>query len=122
MPKRQTIRKGGQVYELKHISEFGPLEQHSLNRDGQEFAEIWNSSEDLRDENGKPTDRGARVLLLLNRLFDEVLIADDDVKASFDAGQRAQVVLSFTVAPARQLAQLMAMISSQPGSQPVTTS
>lgn len=117
-PKRATIRYRKRLYELRNISEFGPIEQHGLNRDGQEFAEIWQSREEITEDDAK----GQRLLLLTDRLLDKVLDAPDDIRSQLTEGEKARVVLAFTVAPAKQLAQLAQLIqqvAQQPGNESV---
>jgi hypothetical protein len=89
-------------YEMRQIGDFGIAAQQRLNRDGREFYALWTADEELTDDQGK------RLKLLLERMFH----GDKDVPALLDApktvlrklndGDKADVVLSFTLAPLRK--------------------
>lgn len=91
-PERPTVEIDGTLYELHVLDDFSIEEQHRLTVDGNEYDRLW-SSENLTSKQEK------RLSLLLNRMFEMVLIAPPEVKAKLNPSQRSQVVLAFTLAP-----------------------
>jgi hypothetical protein len=94
----QTVRSGGKLYRLKTLDEFGLARQQRLNRDFSEFSELYRSSEELSD-----TDE-QRLVMLLDRVFGDVLDAPASVKKKLTETQKAAVVLGFMLAPSMQQA------------------
>jgi hypothetical protein len=95
---RPTIRYAKQQYELKTLSEFGIRTQQKLTRDGREFSRLWTADDELTENELE------RLEMLLNRMYDQVLDAPNEIKASLNDAQRSQVVLAFTLAPLHQAA------------------
>ena len=93
-PKRPTVRKGGVLYELAILDDFGISDQQALTRDGREFFRLWSSEQELAK-----TER-QRLEMLLKRMFARVLELPDEV--TLTDGEKAQVVLGFTLAPLAQ--------------------
>lgn len=103
--ERETVRlRDGSIRELRNLNEFGVGEQHQLRRRGQEFDRLWESEEDLKDE------EKARLTFLTNELFERLVDAPQTVKKRVKEGDRAQIVLIFTSAP---YASLLAMARAQ---------
>lgn len=98
-PERDFIKFGGNLYEIRRLDDFGIGKQRRLDRDGREFAQLWSSKDDF-DEGG---DDDTRLKFLLDRIFEDLLDASDDVKAEFKDAQKAKVVLDFSLAPLREL-------------------
>ena len=98
-PDRDYVKKGGKLYEIRRLDDFGIGKQRRLDRDGREFAQLWNSSEDFDDD----SDSGQRLDFLLNRIFDDLLDAPDEVRDEFADAAKAKVVLDFSLAPLREL-------------------
>ena len=96
-PVRPTIDVDGKLYELRQNRDFGIAKQQQLNRDGREFGALWNSEKRLTSTQEK------RLVLLLERLFTQVLDAPDEVRARFADADKADVVLHFTLAPLRKM-------------------
>lgn len=101
-PVRPTVRikskrhPEGKLYELRELNDFGLLEQHALKRDGAEFDRLWRRDKLTKTE-------GQRIEMLLERLFDQALIVPDedaDIKTRLRDGQKANVIMLFTSAPA----------------------
>lgn len=82
----------GTLVELRLMREFGIAEQQALTQDGAEYEKLWNKRQLTHKE-------AQRLKLLLDRMFDRVLVADPKVKALIDDQQRANVVQAFTYAP-----------------------
>lgn len=102
---RDTIRHGGKLYEIQAVHEFGAREQHRLERDNREFRKLQASDEELSE------DQESRLDLLVNRMFDMVLIAPASVKKRMSDAQKAGVVTAFSYAPALRLARLQQMLT-----------
>lgn len=95
---RATVKlRDGSLREVKELRDFGAIQGQEIRRDSQEFTELWNSRDEL---NG---DQGARLTMLVNRLFETVVDAPKTVKATVSEGDRAQIVLAFTGAPLQTL-------------------
>jgi hypothetical protein len=91
-PKRLTIKIDGERYEIATMNDLGVQEQARRDREGTEFRELF--------EKKKPSKAdGERLKELLDRLFDEVCLAPEEVKARLSDYQRQQVVVTFTAAP-----------------------
>jgi hypothetical protein len=115
-PIRPRVRRHGEQYEVKTLGEFGIRKQQQLNRDGREFAQLW-SSEDELDES-----QLERLDMLLQRMFEEVFVAPDDVRAQMNDAERSRVVLHFRLAPLQQVAAALAKATEdEPRDQPSTT-
>lgn len=99
---KPTWEIDGKFYELRQIGDFGIAAQQRLNRDGREFYQLWTADEELTDDQGK------RLKFLLERMFhgDEtvasLLDAPKSVLRKLNDGDKADVVLSFTLAPLRK--------------------
>ena len=107
-PVRPTIDVDGKLYELRQNRDFGIAAQQQLNRDGREFGTLWNSEKRLTGTQEK------RLVMLLERLFKQVLDAPEDVRARFADADKADVVLHFTLAPLRKMmAEAMAAQAAQ---------
>jgi hypothetical protein len=110
-PKRPTIRiitedhPVGRLYEIKVRADFGIRDQQTLTRDGREWNALWNSDEELSD------DQADRLKLLLDRMFDKVLDAPATVRKQVGDEHRAEVVTVFT--NARLLMTAMAQAKAQ---------
>lgn len=124
-PTRDTVQVDGKFYEIARLDDFGIFEQQKLDRDGREFSALWTSMDQLTDDQGK------RLKMLLDRIFDKLLPdAPKAVKAKFKDAKRAELVLGFSVAPARDqmfqalAAQLVRNAQSQEArvDEPVTAS
>jgi hypothetical protein len=103
--ERETVQlRDGSIRELRNLNEFGVGEQHQLRRRGQEFDRLWESDEDLTDQ------ETARLKFLTNELFDRLVVAPTSVKKRVQEGDRAQIILIFTSAP---YASLLAMARAQ---------
>lgn len=102
---RETVRHGGKLYELKATHEFGAREQHRLERDNREFRKLQASEDELTE------DQEARIDLLVDRIFNMVLIAPVSVKKRMSEAQKAGVVSAFSYAPAMRLALLQQMLT-----------
>lgn len=116
-PKRPTVNikhkdeKGETVerlFELRINDDFGIEMQQRLARDGAEFERLWNT-DDL-----KPAQR-KRLKLLLDRMFNQVLDAPKEVREQLRDGQRAQVVLCFTLAPLAAAAKAQKSLETMAG-------
>jgi hypothetical protein len=97
--ERPTLRvhashsdKEGVIVELRLMREFGIAEQQRLTQDGAEYEKLWNKPNLSKKE-------GERLKVLLDRMFDKVLVADAKLKAKIDDQQRSSVVTAFTYAP-----------------------
>jgi hypothetical protein len=102
---RETVKHGGKLYELKATHEFGAREQHRLERDNREFRKLQASEEELSD------DDEARLDMLVDRIFNMVLVAPVSVKKKMTEAQKAGVVSAFSYAPAMRLALLQQMLT-----------
>lgn len=91
-PKRPTITIDGEMFELKVLGDFGIEEQQRIHREGADYQDLWNRS-DLNKAGQK------RMKMLLEHLFAKVLDAPPEVKNKLNDEQKAQVVLTFMVAP-----------------------
>lgn len=91
--KRPTVRFEAKLYEIRRLGEFGIAKQRLLQRDGREFALLWDSDDELTQ------DQDQRLKMLLDRVFEEVLDAPVDVRQKMGDGDRARVVLGFRIAP-----------------------
>jgi hypothetical protein len=98
-PERERIKKGGKLYEIRRLDDFGIAKQRRLDRDGREFAQLWNNSEDF-DEG---SEQDVRLKFLLDRIFSELLDAPEDIREGFKDAEKAKVVLDFSLAPLREL-------------------
>lgn len=117
-PDRETLKVGGKLYEIKRLDDFGIGRQRRLDRDGREFAQLWNKAEELTD------DEDVRLKFLLDRIFEDLLDAPEDVRGSFSDSQKAKVVLDFSLAPLRELLAenlRQAMKENEAGNQASTT-
>lgn len=99
---RPTIDIDDKLYELKTIGDFGIGKQQILNRDGREFYQLWTSEDEL-DENQQK-----RLKFLLERMYAEVLDAPKSVARKLNDSEKADVVLTFTLAPLRKAMQAAA--------------
>lgn len=97
---RPFIKVDGDPYELAVKDDFGIEEQHRLTAYGRRFDELF------KRNNLSEKDRG-RLKLLLDYMFDKVLLAPDEIKRKLGDDQRSQVVLAFTYAPLAKAVALM---------------
>jgi hypothetical protein len=97
-PDRPTVKWHGDLYELARLDDFGIATQQALTRDGREFSTLW-SAEDELDQNQR-----ARLKMLLERMFEQVVMAPKAVKRRFSDAEKSRVVLAFTIAPLAQAA------------------
>lgn len=102
-PERPVWDIDGKLYDVRVMDDFGIAAQQRLNRDGRDFYQLWNAEEDLTD------DQEARMEQLLDRMFfgDEkapsIIDAPKTLLRKLGAGSRAEVVLTFTLAPLQKL-------------------
>ena len=95
---RETIVFGGAEYGLRSLErDFGLEEEHRLKNEGQEFLKLWESEKLSQAKYRRMTE-------LLDRIFNVVLDAPDDVKAKITPGQRHEVFMAFMLAPLRRAA------------------
>ena len=104
---RDTVRLKGVLYELHAAHEFGAIEQHRLERDNREFRTLQGSEHELTE------DQEQRLDMLVERIFEKVLIAPAAVKRKMTGPQKAAVVSAFSYAPVVKLARLRAAIEQQ---------
>ncbi|MGH3171873.1 MAG: hypothetical protein ACRDN0_39195 [Trebonia sp.] len=114
----------GKIYDIRSMDDFGVRAQRRLNQDGREFYQLWNSAEDLTD------DQDMRLEQLLDRMFfgDEkapsLIDAPKTLLRKLGSSARADVVLTFTLAPLQKLllaaAQTEVEMESAGVSEPVT--
>lgn len=99
-----TVERGqwdidGKLYDVRVLDDFGLAAQRRLNNDGQEFYRLWASTEDLTD------DQEARMEQLLDRMFfgdqkaPSLIDAPKTLLKKLGVASRAEVVLTFTLAP-----------------------
>jgi hypothetical protein len=99
---RPTWEIDGKFYELRQLTDYGIAAQQRLNRDGREFYQLWTSDDELTDDQGK------RLKFLLERMFNgdalvaQLLDAPKGLVRKLNDGDKADVVLSFTLAPLRK--------------------
>jgi len=102
-PDRPVWDIDGKLYDVRVMDDFGIGAQRRLNRDGREFYQLWSATEDLTDE------QEARMEQLLDRMFfgDEkapsIIDAPKTLLRRLGTGSRADVVLTFTLAPLQKL-------------------
>lgn len=99
---RPTIEIDGKFYDLRVLGDFGIGKQQTLNRDGREFYQLWTSDDELTEDQQK------RLKQLLERMYAEVLDAPKTVMRKLNDAEKADVVLTFTLAPLRN-----AMLAAQ---------
>lgn len=110
--ERPTWEIDGKLYELRTLADYGIAAQQRLNRDGREFYSLWTADEELDDDQGK------RLKFLLERMFHgdalvaSLLDAPKTVLKRLRDGDKADVVLAFTLAPLRKAA--LAAASTDP--------
>ena len=98
LPDRPTVTikmsatDPGTTYELHLMREFGIADQQRLTQDGKEFEKLWNQPSLTKKE-------GERLKIVLDRMFEKVLIAPQGVKDKLDDQTRSNVVTAFTFAP-----------------------
>lgn len=115
-PDRPTVRFQGALYEMATLDDFGIQDQHGLTRDGREFFRLWSSDDELTKSQKQ------RLTMLLERMFEKVFIAPDEVKAKLSDGKKSQVVLGFTLAPlAQRAAAQQIQTDEEPRNDPPTT-
>jgi hypothetical protein len=90
---RPTVEVDGSNYELRHRREFSIIEQHQLQVEGDEFDELFSKKEALNSKQRQ------RLKVVLDSMFNKVLMAPEDVKKLLDDESRRAVVLTFTRAP-----------------------
>lgn len=126
-PERPVWAIDGKLYDVRIMDDFGIAGQRRLNNDGREFYQLWAAQEDLTD------DQEARMEQLLDRMFfgDEkapsLIDAPKSLLRKLGSSARADVVLTFTLAPLQKLllaaAQTDATQTDQAGiSEPTTAS
>ena len=125
-PERPLWKIDGKLYDVRVMDDFGVGAQKRLNTDGREFYALWNSPDDLDD------DQEARMEQLLDRMF----FGDEKAPSLIDApkpllrkmgpGSRAEVVLAFTLAPLQKAllaaAPMVSEMDSAGVSEPTTAS
>lgn len=108
--ERPFIKVDGEPYELAVKDDFGIEEQHRLTAYGRRFDELFKRN-NLSDK-----DR-TRLKLLLDYMFDKVLLAPDEIKRKLGDDQRSQVVLAFTYAPLAKAVALMQAAQAEDAAQ-----
>ncbi len=105
-PKRRTIKRGGELFELYDLSELSLRDTVRVRHESEEFVELNDprSAKDL-DDTGF-----ARLEQLIGNIFDRLLVGSDEVKASFGEKQKMQVVEGFTAPLAGQRLVVRALI------------
>jgi hypothetical protein len=93
------VRFQGKLYYLKDRHDIGPVEEHQLRLDGAEFQRYYMSDEALTETEQQRFD------LLLDSLFDRVLVAPKNIKKLIKPGNKARVVVHFIFAPLLRAAQ-----------------
>ncbi|MHB1950156.1 MAG: hypothetical protein ACYCQK_01625 [Acidiferrobacteraceae bacterium] len=99
----RTVDIDGKRYELRSLADYGIGAQQRLNRDGRRFGALWNSEEDLTD------DQQTELKFLLDRIFDgdekvaALVNAPRTVRSKVNDADRAEIVLDFCFAPLRKL-------------------
>lgn len=88
-PKRPTVTIDENIYELRAAGELGIVEEQELRSEGAEFAKLW-GKEDLT-ANGRK-----RLKMLLDKMFDRILMAPEEVKAGLSDSQRQRLIMVFT--------------------------
>lgn len=112
-PDRPVWEIDGKLYDVRVMDDFGIAAQRRLNRDGQKFYQLWTAEDDL-DE-----DQEARMAQLLDRMFfgDEkapsLIDAPKTLLRKLGTGSRADVVLTFTLAPLQKLLLAAAQTETQ---------
>jgi hypothetical protein len=100
VPTRKLIKvptaDGGisDAYELRLLDDFGIIEQQKLLNWSRRFEKLWNEEErDLTPE------EQTTLKWLLDKMFDKVLMAPDEIKAEMSDSIRSRVVTAFTLVP-----------------------
>lgn len=106
-----TFEIDGKLYELRNLSDYGIAAQQRLSRDGREYFQLWQSDNELDDDQQK------RLKFVLDRMFlgdDRALPLLDAPKTllrKLDDASRARVVMAFTFAPLRKTVAQAAQIT-----------
>ena len=90
---RPVIEIDGTMYELRHRREFSIIEQHALQVEGDEFDTLWDRKEALNSKQRQ------RLKIVLDAMYEKVLIAPKEITDKLDDESRRSVVLTFTRAP-----------------------
>lgn len=102
-PERGQWQIDDKLYDMRNLNDFGLRTQRRLNRDGREFYALWTAEDDLTD------DQDMRLEFLLDRMFlgDErtlsLIDAPREILERIGPADRADVVLTFTLAPLQKL-------------------
>lgn len=83
------VAPDGTAYEVKTLDEFGLAEEHKLRAQRQRFGTL----QDQRKHSVKDAAEHAK---LLADMFDAIVVAPDNVKATFNDRQKQKVVAFFT--------------------------
>lgn len=103
VPEHPLWEIDGKLYDVRVMDDFGIAAQRRLNRDGRAFYELWTAEEDLSEE------QEARMEQLLDRMFfgdgkaPSLIDAPKTLLRKLGTGSRADVVLTFTLAPLQKL-------------------
>lgn len=102
-PDRPLWEIDGKLYDVRVMDDFGIAAQRRLNHDGRTFYQLWTAEEDLDD------DQEARMEQLLDRMFfgdakaPSLIDAPVALLKKLGTSARADVVLTFTLAPLQKL-------------------
>lgn len=95
------------LYEFRMLEEFGAVDHQEYNRDLAEYEELWGSRERLNKAEKK------RYVMLLDRLFAQVVIGGDGLLEILSGAQKRQVVMLFPYAPTLQEAMAQDQTANQ---------
>ena len=93
----------GKFYRLRGLRDYGIGSQRRLNRDGREFAQLWNSPDDLTEDQEKHLKYLLDRILLGDERTEPLVAAPKTVLRKLDDADRVELVLDFIFAPLRKM-------------------
>ena len=108
---REWVKWKEKGYEIRLLDEFGIAEQHRLTRDGREFSKIMSSEAELPAEEQAAQD--ARLVMLKDRLFDALIVASEEERATFSDAKRAAIIMGFMPAPLHQVVTMLRAMAQE---------
>lgn len=93
------VAPNGETYEVRTVEEFGAEEEHVLKSERTRYGELESKSKLNKVERAEYSE-------LLASLFDKVVVASEEAKASFVDKHRQKVLAFFTIGQLEEQAQL----------------
>ena len=118
--RTQTIQEDsyweidGKLYPLRTMDDIGLRGQRRLNNEGREFFTLWNSPDELTDDQHARMEQLLEVMFLGDEKVPPLLDAPKTILRKVGSSARSEVVLTFILAPLQKLLLAAAQTDTEP--------